>query len=142
VRKLVTSILCATAALCVVGFAQAAEKPVLISNDCADAPYKPAEILIACADAGLRFEASEWTRWDAGGARASGEFFYRDCASLVPAYKCHHFSHDPATVKLYRPRFCSTKGRRFFTRLRLSDPAASDSNLRSITLTYVCRYVS
>lgn len=140
--SLVVLLVAAAFAVALAAGARADSKPVLISSDCASSHYKPSEILIACADARLRFEASGWTRWDSTGAKAIGEFIYADCAPNVPLANCHHDSRDEATVKLYRPRFCPTKGRRFFTRLRLSDPDNPNPYLRGVQLKYKCGYVS
>lgn len=119
----------------------ASERPVLFSTQCANAHYKPSEIIISCADARSSFHAAEWIRWDSSGAEASGQFLYPDCAPSVPLVACRHNARDAATVKLYRVRFCPKQGRRYFTRLRLSDPEASNKYLRSIKLNYPCGYV-
>jgi hypothetical protein len=117
------------------------EPPVLFSNRCADAHYKPSEIIISCADARASFQAQEWTRWDGSGARARGQFLHPDCASNVPLVACRHNARDAATVKLYRVRFCPKQGRRYFTRLLLIDPEGSNRYLRRIKLNYPCGYV-
>lgn len=131
----------ATASIVASASAAATPSPVLFSTECADAHYKPTEILISCADARSSFEATEWTRWDSTGADADGVFLHADCPPRVPLVACTHNARDQATVKLYRVRFCPKQGRRFFTRLRLSDPEASNKYLRSIKLDYPCGYV-
>jgi hypothetical protein len=116
-------------------------KPVLFSKQCSSGHYKPQEIIIACADARASFEATEWTRWDSTGARAEGIFLHADCSPRVPLVACKHNARDHATVKLYRVRFCPKQGRRFFTRLRLTDPETSNKYLRQVKLSYPCGYV-
>jgi hypothetical protein len=117
------------------------ERPVLFSTQCANAHYKPSEIVISCADARASFHAEEWIRWGSSSAEASGQFLHPDCAPSVPLVACRHNARDAATVKLYRPRLCPKQGRRYFTRLLLVDPEASDRSLRRIKLNYPCGYV-
>jgi hypothetical protein len=121
--------------------AQGAQRPVLFSTQCANAHYKPTKIVITCADADAIFYAETWTRWDATGARATGDFVHSDCPPRVPLVACHHDARDAASVYLYRVRFCPKKGRRYFTRLRLTDHDTTNPYLRTIRLKYPCGYV-
>lgn len=149
-RKLVSALLAsvtlAGAFAPSLGFAAAAQaKPqrVLFSTQCANAHYKPTEIIISCADARAIFQAQDWTRWDLASARATGEFAYPHCPPRVPLVACHHNASDAATVYLYlyRVRFCPKNGRRYFTRLLLTDQDTSNMYLRHVKLKYPCGYV-
>jgi hypothetical protein len=121
--------------------AQGAPRPVLFSTWCANAHYKPTKIVITCADARAIFYAKTWIRWDATGARATGDFVHADCPPRVPLAACHHNARDAAGIYLYRVRFCRKKGRRYFTRLRLNDHDTTNPYLRTIRLKYPCGYV-
>ncbi len=118
-----------------------AGSPVRYSKSCADAGYKPTQIAITCADAKVIFEATEWIRWDSDRAEAIGELTYPDCPPKVPLYRCAHYAHDEATVKLSRVRYCPQRQHRYFTRLLLLDPQASDPYLKRLSLESRCAYV-
>jgi hypothetical protein len=121
--------------------AAVADSQVRYSKSCADAGYKPSRIAITCADAKVLFEADDWSRWDSTGATATGELSYPDCPASVPLYRCSNYAHDDATVKLYRVRPCPQRHHRYFTRLLLLDPEASDPHLRRLVLKDSCSYV-
>jgi hypothetical protein len=117
-----------------------AAKPVLFSKQCANRSYKPTLYAIACADARITFRAKEYAQWDSNEALASGVLTYPDCAPNVPLVACRKVAHDGATLRLFRPVFCPTKGRRYFTRLLMIDSEAPNKDLRRIKLDFPCRY--
>jgi hypothetical protein len=118
--------------------ASSAERPVLFSTVCANKTFKPTRILIACGDASIRWKARNWAQWESQEALAEGTVTYPNCAPNVPLFKCRKRRSDPATVRLFRPRFCPKQGRQYFTRLLMFDSEAKTKSMERIKLRFDC----
>jgi hypothetical protein len=77
------------------------------------ASVRPAEIVIACADANFYVDRLRWTRWTATEAVASGIAHRNDCKPYCAAGRFHA---TPLTVRLSRVVEC-VPGRREFSRI-------------------------
>jgi hypothetical protein len=64
-----------------------------------------------------------WSSWTVTGASGSGTLLYQYCPD--PAMpRCGTYAETPATLTLYRPKFCRNVGRNVFTRIYESAPAS------------------
>jgi hypothetical protein len=120
--------------------APAAKRKVYFPSNCTNSRYKPHHLTAACADAGLRVNGITWSHYGSRSATGSGEAATNTCR---PSCAAGHFRHDPADVRLWRPRFCAKVGRFHFTRLRVTytdgkPPGAG----RSITFPFPCSTLS
>jgi hypothetical protein len=116
----------------------AAERLPLFSTPCANGTFKPTRIVIACADATIRFRATNWAQWESREALAEGVLTYPNCAPNVPLFKCDKRGRDGATVRLFRPQFCPKQGRQYFTRLLMFDSEAKVKSMERIKLRFNC----
>jgi hypothetical protein len=116
----------------------AAERPVLFSTQCANGTFKPTRIAIACADASIRWRATNWAQWESREALAEGVVTFPNCAPSVPLFKCKKRGRDLATVRLFRPRLCPREGRMYFTRLLMFDSEAKTKSMERIKLRFNC----
>jgi hypothetical protein len=116
----------------------AAERPVLFSTQCANGTFKPTRIAIACADASIRWRATNWAQWESREALAEGVLTYPNCAPSVPLFKCKKRGRDLATVRLFRPRLCPREDRMYFTRLLMFDSEAKTKSMERIKLRFNC----
>jgi hypothetical protein len=94
--------------------------------------------VIACADASIRFRATNWAQWESQEALAEGVLTYPNCAPNVPLFKCTKRGKDLATVRLFRPQFCPKQGRQYFTRLLMFDSEAKVKSMERIKLRFSC----
>jgi hypothetical protein len=69
--------------------------------DCSDRPVRPTQIVIACADAGLRAESLRWTSWGRDTADATGVLIQNDCTPTCVGGTAHSY---PATFHFYDVR--------------------------------------
>jgi hypothetical protein len=77
------------------------------------ASVRPAEIVVACADANFYVDRLRWTRWTATEAIASGVGHRNDCKPYCAA---GHFRASPLAIRLSRVVEC-VPGRREFSRI-------------------------
>ena len=86
----------------------------VVSTGCTHKPsVRPAEIVVACADANFYVNRLHWTRWTATEAVASGIGHRNDCKPYCAA---GHFHASPLTIRLSRVVQC-VPGRREFSRV-------------------------
>lgn len=100
---------------------------------------EPSELVLSCADAALRIEQLDWSRWDESGARANGVVTFPDCPRRVSNADCRHYAHDPGVLVLSQPRYCRKFRARVFQRatLRFSgDPRTGTPEV--LSLSYPC----
>jgi hypothetical protein len=111
---------------------------VFASSNCFNSAFQPAVIIIACGDASTVLEQLVWQTWTEAGAQALGVLNYKSCPGL-PSVACRNYDSPPATVSLFRPRFCRKARKNHFTRVYVSAPAAREPSLRSFTTPYPCK---
>jgi hypothetical protein len=106
---------------------------VLLLYNCERGRYKPARVIVTCADANFRVRGIEWSTWTATEARGRGTALVNDCA---PNCAEGTFRRYPVRLRAFRPR--ETGGcvpGSLFTRLawRFPDakPAGSDRSGRT-----------
>jgi hypothetical protein len=86
----------------------------VVWTGCAHRPsVRPAEIVVACADANFYVERLRWRRWTATDAVATGVAHRNDCKPYCAAGHFHSFS---LTIRLSRVVEC-VSGRREFSRI-------------------------
>ncbi len=116
--------------------ATAAKPKVYFPSNCTNARYKPQHVVAACADNGLVVNGISWSQYGAKSANGSGTAATNTC---TPTCVAGHFEHDPALVRLYRPRNCHNLGIRLFTRLKIVYPSSRPSgSAKSITFPFPC----
>lgn len=91
-----------------------AAQRTFVASSCSNAAFKPARIVLACADAGFLATDLSWTRWGQKKARGSGTGEVRICK---PDCASGHFNEADIQLRLFRPRYCSQDGKRHFTRV-------------------------
>jgi hypothetical protein len=77
------------------------------------ASVRPAEIVVACADANFYIDRLHWTRWTSTEAVALGVAHRNDCKPYCAAGR---FRASPSTIRLSRVVEC-VSGRREFSRI-------------------------
>jgi hypothetical protein len=99
---------------------------------------RPAEIVIACADANFYVNRLRWTRWGSRDAVAAGTAHENDC---TPYCAAGHFHAYPATLRLSQPVTC-VKGRREFARIGWRFTAAKPAGVpRSGSFALSCSFL-
>jgi hypothetical protein len=116
--------------------APAAKHKVFFASNCTNSKYKPHHLIAACGDAGLVVNGIAWSTYGTKTALGDGTAVTNTCK---PDCAAGHFRDDPASVKLYRPRFCQNVGLFHFTRLLVTytngkPPGAN----QSITFPFPC----
>lgn len=98
--------------------AEASSRRVYFVIGCSGSAYQPKEIALTCADAKVRFEATEgWEEWDPHRASTHGTLRFPACSPKVPLVACQDYAEDEAVIHLWRPVYCPGIGRWQFTRL-------------------------
>jgi hypothetical protein len=81
---------------------------------CFDPAIKPRQVIVFCADAGVRFKQLHWSSWGGAQARGRGQAWVNDC---IPFCAGGTFHRRPVRVTLDRRRYCP--GRAVYTYARL-----------------------
>jgi hypothetical protein len=90
---------------------------IYFDSRCFNKARKPKHIIIACGDGNFQLgKLRPWRRWDHKRARAHGVAIVNDC---IPYCAAGHFHRYPARVRVYRPRYCSSKHRFFYKKIRI-----------------------
>lgn len=92
--------------------AAAGPRHVEVISDCQHAHYRPASIVLSCADANSFLKHVRYTAYGEHRARGGARFVYNDCQPNCAAGHFHHF-HVRVTLKRVRDRH----GMALFTRL-------------------------
>jgi hypothetical protein len=87
--------------------------------DCTNAAFKPRQVILTCADAGLFATELEWKQWGRAQASADGVGKEKVC---VPDCASGHYVKGEIRLHLFRPRLCPQDGHRHFTKARYSWP--------------------
>jgi hypothetical protein len=118
------------------GTAPAAGSKVYFPSSCNNSRYKPNHVIIACGDATLQVTGLSWSHWGAKSANGAGTALSNPC---VPDCADGKFEHDPAKVRLSRPKLCKKINRTMFTRLKLTYTAGRPSGIdKSTTFPFPC----
>jgi hypothetical protein len=116
--------------------APAAGSKVYFPSSCTNTKYKPTHVIIACGDAALRVNQLTWKHWGAKTATGKGVGATNTCN---PSCAQGKFEHDPAKVRLSRPKLCASVDRTVFTRLELTFTAGRPFGInRSTTFPFPC----
>jgi hypothetical protein len=71
--------------------------------NCTREQYKPARIILSCADAGIRLGKLRWSHWGRTSAVANGTYEKNVCK---PTCSAGHLVTRPVKVTLTQPRAC------------------------------------
>ena len=115
--------------------------PVFIYPRCTKGirAFEPPTITLACADLILRLEQLTWTGWDSRIAYAQGVLTYPSCPATDPTAVCKMQASFPATVSLFRPRYCTKQKHNYFTRVHWVASGANPG-VADLTLPFPCKY--
>lgn len=80
--------------------AAAAHLAVRVIGDCVHAQREPREVVITCADYGIRFEGLTYTSWRARSATGRGRLWINTCKPDCARGK---FVHHPVRITMDRP---------------------------------------
>jgi hypothetical protein len=83
------------------GRTRAAASVPAVMNCAGKAVVKPAQYVLACADANAGFLGLHWTSWTASVATATGTYRANDC---TPTCVAGHFHNYPGTLRLSKPK--------------------------------------
>ena len=81
--------------------ATAGQGRVLLLYNCRRGRYKPAQVIISCADANFRARSIDWSSWTATEARGRGTALVNDCE---PNCAEGTFRRFPIRLRAFRPR--------------------------------------
>lgn len=99
---------------------------------------EPKEVVLTCADAKLRLEELDWTRWEANRALANGYLVYPNCPSNVPLYRCQRYAHDPVKFELFQPQYCRQFGVTYFAQGMVINESAPTAATRNSPFRFDC----
>jgi len=103
-RAVLTAVV--AAALAVAGTAGAAARPTVAPNCLGKPTVKPAEVVLACADAGLGVRGIVWVGWGQAVAAGVGTAFANDC---TPTCSAGHFHSYRGVLLLSGSQRCGGK---------------------------------
>jgi hypothetical protein len=116
--------------------AQAAGPPAKISN-CGKLVSKPANFVIACADANYELRGLKWTSWGGSTANGSGTAVVNDC---TPTCVAGHFHNYKVSVTASRIIKCGTTSRRY-SRLTIVFASTKPKGMSNPdVVTFTCKY--
>ncbi len=93
-----------------------ASKVYIAANGCTGSSFKPAKVILACADANLYVASLKYKSYGSSSASATGTFHYNTCTPNCAAGK---FKTQSGSVSFSAVVSCSD-GRRYFSSARYS----------------------
>jgi hypothetical protein len=76
---------------------------VRIVGNCMHSQVRPAQIVLACADANSALTHLRWSSFGGSTARAAGDYAYNDCTPTCVAGHVHSY---PVTIVFSAPKRC------------------------------------
>lgn len=90
---------------------------VWVNATCTKEQYKPAKVILACADGNTYLEHLKWSKWSTSSAFGSGTYAVNTCK---PSCAAGHFDKYPSKVKLTKPKKCRSQKHEVFSHATLS----------------------
>jgi hypothetical protein len=73
---------------------------VKVYGDCQTPTIEPTEMILTCADAGVRIEGLHWTSWTNVSASAIGTLVYNDCTPTCAGGQFHYVPNAQVTLSV------------------------------------------
>ena len=70
----------------------------MVYGDCQTPTVEPTEMILTCADHGVRFEGLQWTSWTNVSATAVGTLVYNDCSPTCANGQFHYVPNAEITL--------------------------------------------